>query len=142
MGKQLYNDEFLCLPMPLVSSVKNQSKLPPGSLLVGGQCLDRVTFCLKPFQFNDFNLKLRKYLMFSNRHFCVKNLKSSFPRKPKPCICNTSLPPALHNLDAVNRIVDKIPLDNSNSFTSKINTLNCEQVFCSIQLKTCSKFGE
>ena len=33
--------------MPLVSSVKNQSKLPKSSLqLVGGQCLDKVMFCL------------------------------------------------------------------------------------------------
>ena len=55
----------------LVSSVKNQSKLPE-SLLVGGQCLDRVMFCLKPFDFNDFGLKLTKYLLFPNSHFCVK----------------------------------------------------------------------
>ena len=46
--------------MPVVSSVKNQSKLPK-SLLVGGQCLDRVMFCLKPFDFNDFSLKLTKF---------------------------------------------------------------------------------
>ena len=25
--------------------------------------------CLKPFDFNDFRLKLTKYLMFSNRYF-------------------------------------------------------------------------
>ena len=47
--------------MPLVSSVKGQSKLTK-SLLVGGQCLDKVMFCLKPFDFNDFSLKLTKYL--------------------------------------------------------------------------------
>ena len=45
----------------LVSSVKNQLKLLK-SLLVGGQCLERVMFCLKPLDFNDFSLKLTKYL--------------------------------------------------------------------------------
>ena len=43
----------------LVSSVKNQSKLPK-SLLVGGQCLERVMFCLKPFDFNDFKFETKK----------------------------------------------------------------------------------
>ena len=57
--------------MLLVSSVKDQSKLPK-NLLVGDQCFDRVTFYLKPFDFNDFSLKLTKYLMFTNSHFCVK----------------------------------------------------------------------
>ena len=37
--------------MPLVSSIKDQSKLPE-SLLVGGQCLDRLIFCVKPFDFS------------------------------------------------------------------------------------------
>ena len=55
MGERLCNSNFSFLPMPLVSSVKNQSKLPK-SLLVGGQCSDRVMFCLKPFDFNDFSL--------------------------------------------------------------------------------------
>ena len=64
--------------MPLVSSVKNESKLPK-SLLVGGQCLDRAIFCLKPFDFNDFSLKATKYLTFPNSYFCEKNLKSSLP---------------------------------------------------------------
>ena len=48
--------------------VKNQSKLPK-SLLVGGQCLDGVMLCLKPFDFNDFSLKLTKYVKFRNSHF-------------------------------------------------------------------------
>ena len=68
MGKRLCNGDS---SMTLVSSVKDQSKLPK-SLLVGGQCLDRVMFCLKPFDFNDFSLKLTKYVMFSNSHFLVK----------------------------------------------------------------------
>ena len=71
MEKKLCNGDISLLPMPLVSSVKGQSKLPK-SLLVGGQCLDRVMFCLKPFDFNDFSLKLTKYLMFPDSHFCLK----------------------------------------------------------------------
>ena len=61
MWGKLCNGDFSFLPMPLVSSVKDQSKLPE-SLLVGGQCLDKVMFCLKPFDFDDFSLKLTKYL--------------------------------------------------------------------------------
>ena len=57
--------------MPLVSIVKDQSKLPE-SLLEGGQCLDRVMFCLKPIDFNDFSLNLTKYLMFPSSNFCVE----------------------------------------------------------------------
>ena len=57
--------------MPLGLSIKDQSKLPK-SLLVDSQRLDRVMFCLKPFDFNDFSLKLTKYFMFPNSHFCVK----------------------------------------------------------------------
>ena len=71
MGKRLCNSDFSFLPMLLVLSVKNQSKLPI-SLLVDGQCLDRVMFCQKPFDFNDFILKLMKYLMFPNSYFCEK----------------------------------------------------------------------
>ena len=41
MGKGLCDGDFSLLPMLLVSSVKNQSKLPK-ILLVGGQCLERV----------------------------------------------------------------------------------------------------
>ena len=59
MGKSLCNSDFSFLPMPLVSSVKNQSKLSKSSL-VGDQCLERVMFYLKPFHFNDFSLKLTK----------------------------------------------------------------------------------
>ena len=71
MWERLCNGDFSFLLMPLVSSVKNQSKLPK-SLFVGEQCLDRVMFFLKPFDFNDFSLKLTKYLMFPNSYFCEK----------------------------------------------------------------------
>ena len=71
MGKRLRNTDFSFLSMPLVSSIKDQSELPKSSL-VGGQCLDRVMFCLKAFDFNDFSLKLTKYLIFPDSHFCVK----------------------------------------------------------------------
>ena len=109
MGKRPCNGDFSVLPVPPVSSVKNQSKLPK-SLLVGGQCLDRVMFCLKPFDFNGFSWKIKKYSMFSNSYFSEKNLKLSFPRNLKPCICKTSLLRVLHDLVAVNQIVDKNPL--------------------------------
>ena len=95
--------------MLLVSSVKNRYKVPK-SLLVGGQCLDRVMLCLKSFDFNDFSLKLTKYLMFPNSHFCVKIWNRASPENSTSCICNTSLPRALHNVAAVNQIVDKNPL--------------------------------
>ena len=42
MGKRLYNGEFSFLPMQLLLTVKNQSKLLR-SLLVGGQCLGGIT---------------------------------------------------------------------------------------------------
>ena len=71
MGERLCNGDFSFSPVPLVSSVTNQSKLLK-SLLVGGRCLDKVMFCLKPFDFNDFSLKLTKYLMLPNSHLCVK----------------------------------------------------------------------
>ena len=67
----LINGDFSFWPMPLVSSVKDQSELAE-SLLVGGQCLDRVMLCLKPSDLNDVSLKLTKYLMFPNSHFSVK----------------------------------------------------------------------
>ena len=57
MGKRLCNGDSAFLPMLLVSCVKDQ----PKSLLVDGQCLDRILFCLKPFDFNDFSLKQTKY---------------------------------------------------------------------------------
>ena len=69
--KRLCNGKFSFLSMPLVVSAESQSKLPK-SLLVVSQCLDRVMFCLKPFDFNDFSLKLMKYLMFPNSYFCAK----------------------------------------------------------------------
>ena len=71
MAKRLCDSHFSFLPMRLVSSIKDQSKLPK-SLLVGGQHLDRVIFFLKLCDFNDFSLKLTKYLMFPSSHFCVK----------------------------------------------------------------------
>ena len=72
---------FLFLSMPLVSSVKNRYELPR-SLLVGGQCLDEVIFCLEPFDFNDFSLKLTKSLMFSDSYFCEK-IGIELPQKTK-----------------------------------------------------------
>ena len=71
VGERLCNDDFSFLPMPLVSSIKNQSKLPKSSM-VCGQCLDRVMLCLNSFNFNDFSLKLTKYFLFPNSYFCVK----------------------------------------------------------------------
>ena len=62
MEKRLFNGHFLFLPMLLVSSVKDQSKLPK-TFLVDGQCLDRVMFCLKPFDVNDVSLKRTTYLI-------------------------------------------------------------------------------
>ena len=41
MGTMLRNSDFSFLPMLLALSVKDHSKVPK-SLLVGGQCLDRV----------------------------------------------------------------------------------------------------
>ena len=56
LKKKMCNGEFSFLPMPLVSSMKYQSKLPK-ILLVHGQCLDRVIFFLNPFNFNDFHFE-------------------------------------------------------------------------------------
>ena len=39
MGNRQFNGNFSFLPMPLISIVKDQSKLPE-SLLIGGQRLD------------------------------------------------------------------------------------------------------
>ena len=80
MGKRLCNVDFSFLPMSLVSSTKNQSKLFK-SLLIGDQCLGRVMFCLKPFDLNDFSLKLMKYSMFSNSYFCEKKSEIELPQK-------------------------------------------------------------
>ena len=68
-----------------------------------------------------------------------KNLKSSFPRKLKLCICNTSPPRALDDLDSVNQIIEKNPLRivTLSLYSNKISSLNSEQVFYPIQPKTC-----
>ena len=71
MGKRLCNDDILFFPIGLISRVKDQSKVQK-SLLVGGQCLNRVMFCLKPIDVDGFSLKLEQYLMFLKSHFCVK----------------------------------------------------------------------
>ena len=63
MEGKLFNSDLSFLP--LVFRVKDQSKLAK-SLLDG---LDRVMFCLKAFDFNDFSLKLMKYLLFFSNHF-------------------------------------------------------------------------
>ena len=89
----LRKGDFSVLPMPLVSIVKDQSKLPE-SVLLGGQCLDRVMFCLKPIDFNDFSLNLTKYLMFPDSNFCVE-IWNWASQKLKPCISNGCLPHAL-----------------------------------------------
>ena len=46
MRERLHNGDILFFPIQLVSSVKDQSKLPK-SLLVGDQCLDRVMISVK-----------------------------------------------------------------------------------------------
>ena len=72
MGKRLCNRDFSFLSMPLVSSVKDQFKLPK-TLLVGVQCLNSVVmFCLNSADLNNFGLKLMQYLMFAISHFCVE----------------------------------------------------------------------
>ena len=58
MGKRLCNCDFSFLLIRLVSNVKNQSKLAK-SLLVGGQCLDRVMFCIS---------HCRVYFCFAKEH--------------------------------------------------------------------------
>ena len=108
MGERLCNCDFSFL-LSIVSSVKVQSKLPK-SLLVGDQCLDRVIFYLKPFDFNDFSLTLTKYLMFPDSHLRLKILNQAFPENSTSCFCDISLPSVLHNLVVVNQIVDKNPL--------------------------------
>ena len=62
----------------------------------------------------------------------------------KPYICNTSLQRALHNMVAVNQIVDKNPrrIVILLQYSNKINSLKSEQVFYSIELKTCSELSE
>ena len=61
MRERLCDRDFSFLPMPLVPSVKYQSKLPK-SLLVGVQCFNRnVMLRFKSADLNDFSLKLMKY---------------------------------------------------------------------------------
>ena len=107
MGKELCNSDFSFLPVPLFSSVKDQSKLPK-SLLVGDQCLDRVMFCLKPFDFNDFSLKLTKYFMFLTAVF-VKKSEIELPQKTQAFHLQHQSARAWHNLVAVNQIDDNNP---------------------------------
>ena len=64
--------------MPLVSSVKDQSKLPK-TLQRGDQYLDRELFCLKLFDLTDFSLKLTKYFMFPNSHFFLSKSEIELP---------------------------------------------------------------
>ena len=71
MRKRLCNGDLSFMPMPLVSSVKDQSRLPK-SVLVGGQCLDRVTLCLKSFAFNVFYT-----CVFLNRIASFEKLKNN-----------------------------------------------------------------
>ena len=66
MRERLCNHDFSFLPLPLVLSVGDQSKLPK-SLLVGVQCFHRnVMLCLKSTDLNYFSLKLMKY-SYTNR---------------------------------------------------------------------------
>ena len=67
------------LKQPSLNRVKDQSKLPK-SLLVGGQCLDRVMFCLRSFDFNEFSLTFTRYLMLLTAIF-VKNSEIEPPQK-------------------------------------------------------------
>ena len=64
-------------------------------------------FCLKPFYFNDFNLKLMKYLtvMF------VQNSEIELPQKTQLVAFATPVRNVLcKNLVVVNQISDKSPL--------------------------------
>ena len=104
-------------------------------------CLDRVIFHLKPFDLNDFSLKLTKYLMFPNSHFCLKIWNRAFPENSSSCICNTSVPRALHNLVVANQMVDKNPLrivalllysNKSIHWTLKVDRESC---YCAFLLR-------
>ena len=72
MGKRLCNSDFSFLPTQLISRLKITLNYQKGLLIGGGQRLDRVMFYTKPFDINDFSLKLTKYLMLPNSHFCIK----------------------------------------------------------------------
>ena len=104
--KRICNSDFSFLPMPLVSSVKYQSKVSK-SLFVGGQCLDRVMLCLKPFDFNDFRFGNWRNIQCSltTISFVLKNLKLNFHWKTQGCSLQHCLPHALHCLVAVKSIV-------------------------------------
>ena len=82
--------------MPLVSSLKDQSKLPK-SLLSDGQCLDRLMSCLKPFDFNDFSLKPTNYLRAT---FCKIDTKSSnlIFDPSRFCSCSVKISALVRNL--------------------------------------------
>ena len=80
MRKGIFNCDFSYLPMHLV---KDQSKLP--KLLAGGQRLPEVIFCLKPFDFNDFCLKLAKYLYTDLKSNVLRKHKAAFA--PVVCTC-------------------------------------------------------
>ena len=61
MRERPCNHDFPFFLSPLVSSVKDQSKLPK-NLSISVQCFNRnVMFCLKSADLNDFSLKLMKY---------------------------------------------------------------------------------
>ena len=145
-GERLCNSDFSFLPMPLVSSVKDQPKLSK-SLLVGGQCLDRVMFFSKSFHFNDFSLKT-KYLMFPYSHFCVKiwnqvspeNSSLAFATPVCHMLCITWL---LWNqlYRSVNQIFDNNPLgtwltNELNGFSQPIS-IECKMVRRLNQAENC-----
>ena len=71
MKERLCNSDFSLLRMPLVSTVKINLNFQKAYWLVS-QYLDRVMLCLEPFDFNDFSLKMKKYLIFPNSHFGLK----------------------------------------------------------------------
>ena len=128
MGKRLCNGDFSFLSMPLVLSIKDQSRLPK-SLLIGNRCLDRVLFCLKPFNCNDFSLKLRirKYYV-SSQPFLCKNLKSSFPRKLNWLHLQHQSATCFAQPVVFNQIIDKnlLRIVTLLLYSNKINSLNSE----------------
>ena len=71
--------------MPLVSSVKDQSKLPK-SLLVGGQCLDRVLLChslLENVTFNIFLVNRVIEPLVGSKMAITLSVNSPIDRNPK-----------------------------------------------------------
>ena len=89
-------------------------------------------FSLKPFDFNDFSLKLTKYLMLPNSHFLYKS-EIDLPQETQQVALATSvcLPCTLHKLAAVNQIVDKNPLRMVSLllYSNKIISMNSEQMW-------------